>query len=121
MAICGGRIVVIEDDDGMREAIESLVTAAGRTATVYASAEAMLADSLEGACCIVSDVRLPAMSGPELVTELRRRGLFLPVILITAHDSSAVRREALRCGAAAYLPKPFAGAALLDAVTRVSG
>lgn len=116
-----GRIILIEDDEGMREAIESLLVAAGRVTTTHACAEALLvAESPADACCIVSDVMLPAMSGLELVSELRRRGQCLPVILITAHDSPAIRGEAVRCGAAAYLAKPFAGSALLDAIDRVS-
>lgn len=121
MATRGGRIVLIEDDEGMREAIESLLTAAGFATAAYASAEALLAsDALEEVRCYVSDVRLPAMSGFELVSELRRRNASAPVILITAHDSPAMRSDAMRRGVAEYLPKPFAGTALLDAIARVA-
>ncbi|MCC6193742.1 MAG: response regulator [Burkholderiales bacterium] len=121
MAVGGGTIVVIEDDEGMREAIASLLTAAGFETTVYASAETLLAADIPAlTCCIVSDVRLPSMSGLELVPELRLRGAAVPVILITAHDSAAMRSEASRCGAAAYLPKPFAGTTLLDTIARVA-
>lgn len=110
---------MIEDDEGMREAIESLLGAAGLRTTVYASAEALLAtDTFEDARCIVSDIKLPAMSGLELLSELRRRGNCPPVILMTAHDSPAMRSEADRTGAATYLSKPFAGTALLDAIAR---
>jgi FixJ family two-component response regulator len=119
MTIGGGRVIVIEDDEGMREAMQSLLGAAGMATTVYASAEALLAtDKLDEVRCIVSDVRLPAMSGLELLRELRRRVACPPVILITAHDSRAVRSEARQCGACAYLPKPFTGTALLDAIAR---
>ncbi len=117
MAIGGGRVLVIEDDEGMRQAIESLLDAAGYATSSYASAEALIAAGPpEDARCIVSDIRLPAMSGLELVTELRARGARLPVILITAHDSPALRSEAGQRGAAAYLPKPFGSAALLAAI-----
>jgi len=117
MAIGGGRVLVIEDDEGMREAIESLLNAAGYATSSYASAEALIAASTpEDARCIVSDIRLPAMSGLELITELRARGARLPVILITGHDSPTLRGEAGRRGAAAYLPKPFARSELLAAV-----
>lgn len=117
MAIAGGRVLVIEDDQGMREAIESLLNAAGYATSSYASAEALIAAGTPAdARCIVSDVRLPAMSGLELITALRARGACPPVILITAHDSPAQRSEAGRRGAAAYLPKPFAGCALLAAI-----
>lgn len=110
-------MLVIEDDEGMREAVESLLNAAGYATTAYASAEALLAaNTLEGARCIVSDIRLPAMSGLELLDQLRGRGACPPVILMTAHDSSAMRQEARRHGAVAYLPKPFESGALLAAI-----
>jgi FixJ family two-component response regulator len=117
MAIGGGRVVVIEDDEGMREAIESLLNAAGYATSSYASAEALIAAGTpDDARCIVSDIRLPAMSGLDLITELRARGACPPVILITGHDSPALRREAGQRGAAAYLPKPFARGELLAAI-----
>ncbi|MCC6194455.1 MAG: response regulator [Burkholderiales bacterium] len=112
---------MIEDDEGMREAIASLLTAAGLATTVYASAETLLAAGIPAHTrCIVSDVRLPSMSGLDLLGELRQRGACPPVILITAHDSPAMRSEASRRGAAAYLPKPFGGAALLEAIARAT-
>lgn len=117
MTAIGDWVLVIEDDEGMREAIESLLGAAGVPAASYASAEALLAAGpLLRARCIVSDVRLPAMSGLELLTALRVRGDAIPVILVTAHDSAAMRAEASLRGAAGYLAKPFAGADLLQAV-----
>lgn len=116
-----GRVLVVEDDDGMREAIEALLGAAGIESISYASAEALLAGgAIEASVCIISDLKLPAMSGFELLGALRARGPEPPIIVITAHDSAAVRREAKRLGAAAYLPKPFAGSALLAAIERAS-
>lgn len=112
-----GRVLVVEDDDSMREAIESLLDAAGIESALYASAEALLAGEVSaGSVCIVSDVKLPGMSGLELLAELRTRGGWPPVILITAHDSAALRAEAMRQGVAAYLAKPFLGSALLAAI-----
>lgn len=116
----GRRILVIDDDDGMREAIESLLDAAGFETTVYASAEALLAGgAIDGAICIVSDLKLPAMSGLELISALHARGARPPVIVITAHDAPHAREEAERRGAAAYIAKPFSGSALLAAIERV--
>ena len=118
----GRRVLVVDDDEGMREAIESLLGAAGFDFASYASAEALLTSgSLDGALCIISDLKLPAMSGLELLTELRARGGQPPVILITAHDAPGVRDDAERRGAAAYLSKPFLGSALLAAIEGVSG
>ena len=113
----GGRVLVVEDDDSMREAIERLLDAAGFSCTAYASADALLARGVdEGSACVISDLRLPGMSGMELLTTLRQRDISLPFILITAHDRPGLRQEAMQCGAAAYLVKPFRGTVLLDAV-----
>lgn len=117
----GARVLVVEDDDGMREAIESLLDAAGFETATYASAEAMLAGgAVDGAMCIISDFKLPAMSGLELLTAIRRRMAPIPLILVTAHDSPGVRDQAERLGAAAYLAKPFQGGALLAAIERIA-
>jgi two-component system response regulator FixJ len=115
-----GRVLVVDDDQSMREAIESLLDAAGIASTGYASAEALLAvGAVDDALCVISDIKLPAMSGIALLDTLRERGAKLPVIVITAHDARGVRDNALYHGAAAYLPKPFSGNALLDAIERV--
>jgi FixJ family two-component response regulator len=118
----GRRVLVVDDDEGMREAIESLLDEAGFETTVYESAEALLAaDGIEGAACVISDLKLPLMSGLELLSELRTRGVRPPVIVITAHDTLSVHSEAVRLGAAAYLAKPFLGSALLAAIEGVAG
>jgi len=120
-AVDGGTIIVIEDDEGMRESLASLLGAAGLTARTFGSAEELLDAGIPAHTrCIVSDVLLPSMSGLDLVAELRQRGASPPVILITAHCSPAMRTEAGRRGAAAFLPKPFSGAALLDAIERAA-
>ena len=114
-----GLVLVVEDDDSMREAIARLLQAADFEAVAYASAEALLAAGADvgaGAACVISDFKLPAMSGLDLLSELRTRGGWPPVILITAHDSASMRDEARRRGAAAYLAKPFQGHALLAAI-----
>ena len=116
-----GKVLVVDDDVGMREAIETLLGAAGIDCAVYGSAEALLdAGIADGAVCVISDLKLPAMSGFDLLGQLRARGAQPPVILITAHDSPSVRLEAQRLGAAAYLAKPFAGRALLAAIDSVT-
>ena len=115
-------VLVVEDDDSMREAMARLLQAAAFDTAVYASAEALLAAGAgAGAACIVSDFKLPAMTGLDLLSELRTRGGWPPVILVTAHDSPQLRDEAQRRGAAAYLTKPFAGKALLAAIDSVAG
>ncbi|MDM0113702.1 response regulator [Variovorax sp. J22R133] len=112
-----GTVLVVDDDDSMRQAIERLLNASGLTTKGYPSAEALLADGPgQAAACIVSDFKLPAMSGLDLLTELRARGHRAPVIVVTAHDAPKLREEAMRRGASAYLAKPFRGSDLLAAI-----
>jgi len=117
----GTSVLVVEDDEGMREAIETLLDAAGMSATAYESAEALLdGGAVDDALCVITDVKLPAMSGLELLAHLRARDAHPPVIVITAHDSPGMRKEVTRLGAAAFLPKPFVGNALLTAIKNVT-
>ena len=117
MPTTGPKVLLVEDDDSMREAIERLLGAAGFECDAYASAEALLADvSPEGVACVVSDLRLPAMSGLQLLDELKRRCWVVPLILITAHDEPGRREAAMTHGAAAYMVKPFRGTVLLETI-----
>lgn len=101
----------------MREAIERLLGAAGICCSAFESAEAALQDQAVGtACCVITDLKLPLMSGLELLAALRGLGLSMPLILITAHDSPELRERALGEGAVALLAKPFRGTALIAAV-----
>jgi len=112
-----GTVLVVEDDDSMREAIERLLNAAGFGCAAYTSADALLARGVdEDSVCVISDLRLPGMSGLELLATLRERDIALPFILITAHDAPGLRQRAMSCGAAAYLAKPFRGTTLLEAL-----
>jgi FixJ family two-component response regulator len=117
MTIAGRKVIVVEDDDSMREAIGRLLGAAGSECVAYASAEALLESGIdESAACFVSDLMLPAMSGLDLLDELHTRGVLAPLILITAHDEPGRREEAVRRGVTTYLVKPFRGTALLEAI-----
>jgi FixJ family two-component response regulator len=115
-------VLIVEDDDGLREAIERLLGAAGFAAGAYVSAEGLLANGAAAtAACVVSDLKLPAMSGLDLLEEIRHRGWRPPFILITAHDTPGLRDEALRRGASAYLAKPFRGTTLIDTIAGLIG
>jgi FixJ family two-component response regulator len=122
MAMSTGRkVLVVEDDDSLRPALERLLNAAGFQVATYASAETLLAEGAasEGAACVVSDLKLPVLSGFDLLAEMRARGGWPPLILITAYDAPGLREEAARRGAVAYLAKPFRGTALLEAINAV--
>lgn len=111
------KVLVVEDDDSMRDAIERLLIAAGFRCAAYSSADALLAHGVDAdSACVVSDLRLPGTSGLELLAELRARAMTLPFILITAHDAPGLGRKAIASGAAAYLSKPFRGTVLLETV-----
>jgi FixJ family two-component response regulator len=112
------KVLLVEDDDSMRTALQRLLGAHHYDCSAYASAEALLAahGAATGAACVVSDLTLPAKSGLELLDELRTQGGWPPFILITADDKPGLGAEAARRGAAGYLPKPFRGTALVDAI-----
>jgi FixJ family two-component response regulator len=113
------RIVVVEDDASMSQAIERILRAGGFAAAPFASAEAALEADAASADCLVLDIHLPGMSGLELYQRLVLCGKEAPVVFITAHDEPAVREAAERLGGdGSYLPKPFSGRDLLEAVNR---
>jgi two-component system C4-dicarboxylate transport response regulator DctD len=115
-------VFLVDDDDSMREAMGRLINLAGFGCASFASAEDFLARQPAGpGACVVSDLKLPGISGLELLDELRTRDAAPPLILITAHDSPGLQDEAMRRGAAAYLTKPFRGTALLDTINTVIG
>jgi len=111
------RIVLVEDDDGLRAALARILELAGYRVESYPSAEdALAADAAGRAACIVCDVYLPQASGFALCRRLARGGVHPPVIFITAHDLPGVHAEAEALGAADLLIKPFAGRRLVEAV-----
>jgi FixJ family two-component response regulator len=110
-------VIVVEDDAGMRRAIERLLRGAGFHPLSFASAEALLAAGASpGTLCFVLDVHLPGLSGFELRERLPQGERDAPVVFITAHDEPRTRERAQAAGALAYLAKPFPGRSLLDAV-----
>jgi FixJ family two-component response regulator len=115
-------VIVVEDDRGMREALARILTASGYRAAAFSTAEALLAaGAARDAACLVLDVHLPGLSGFELRRRLASDGATAPVIFISGHDTQAVRAEAERLGACAFLAKPFSGRDLTRAVGRATG
>jgi len=113
-------VVVVEDDDAMREAIGRMLGAAGLRPTVYSNAERALEGTEAGlAACLVIDIQLPGMTGFDLHDRLRATGQTAPVIFITGVDDIAPRQRALACAGASYLVKPFLGTALIAEIRAV--
>jgi FixJ family two-component response regulator len=109
-----GIIGIVDDDESLREALGSVLKAAGLSARTFASAEEFLAcDDCDNTRCLVLDVRLPGMSGVELQKQLQNLNNSLPIIFITGHGDSALRDSLMRAGASAFLTKPVRSDALL--------
>ena len=113
----GSLVCIVDDDDSVRESLRSLFASTGLTTLTFSSAEQFLAsDRLAEVGCLVLDVRMPGITGPELQRELRARQAGIPLVFITATSDSVTREQALRDGALEYLTKPFDEDRLLDIV-----
>lgn len=111
------RIAIVDDDESVRESVPDLLRSFGLEVTPFASAEAFLESSELGmADCLVLDISMPGMSGPELQQELRRRRVRTPIIFITAHSDEKGWPALLNNGAVACLLKPFSEDAILAAI-----
>lgn len=112
-----GVVHVIDDDEAMRHSLMFLLECAGVEAREYDSALAFL-DRVEGAerGCIVTDVRMPGMSGLELVGKLNELGVSDPIIVITGHGDVPLAVQAMKAGVRDFIEKPFDDRQLLDAV-----
>jgi FixJ family two-component response regulator len=113
------KIVVVDDDPGMRQAMERLLSAAGFWAETFASAEDLLENGRAGsAACLILDVNLPGLSGFDLNQRLRQSGCQTPAIFITAYDEPEYRTRAQVEWAIDYFVKPFPAQTLLAAIAR---
>jgi FixJ family two-component response regulator len=110
-------ISVVDDDESVRESLPDLLRELGFAARAFSSAEEFLAsDILDQTNCLVMDVSMPVMSGPDLQQELTRRRQAIPIVFITAHGDETLRPRLLAGGALECLFKPFSEAALLRAL-----
>jgi FixJ family two-component response regulator len=110
-------VFIIDDDRGMRQAIEDLVESVGLRAETFASGEEFLSRRhTSGPSCLVLDVRLPQMSGLDFQRRLTETGMQIPIIFVTAHGDIPMSVRALKSGAVDFLTKPFRDQDLLDAI-----
>ena len=113
-------VSVVDDDESVRESLPDLIRAFGLNVVAFSSAEAFLAsDSIRSTSCLILDVGMPGMTGPDLQRELARRGQSIPIIFITAQKDDTVRPRLLERGAVECLFKPFSDAALQKALSSV--
>jgi FixJ family two-component response regulator len=116
----GALISVVDDDVSSRESLPDLLRLFGFAAVTFVSAEEFLAsDALAKTRCLLLDVSMPGMSGPQLQSELRRRGSAIPIIFITAHIDQELRADLIARGAVECLFKPFSEQDLRSALDRV--
>ena len=112
-------ISVIDDDVSVRLSLEGLLRSLGYAVRVFAAAEEFLgSDALGSSDCIISDIKMPGMSGLDLKHRLDAARNATPVILMTAFADDAARARAMKAGAACFLSKPFDAQALIDCLAR---
>jgi two-component system, LuxR family, response regulator FixJ len=112
------KIFIVDDDADMRDSMRVLLEAAGYTVRGFASATGFLADNDHTGGCLIADIRVPEMGGLELQDEIVRRGIELPVIIITGHGDVPLAVRAMSAGAIDFIEKPFGGERILDSVKR---
>jgi FixJ family two-component response regulator len=110
-------VAIVDDDDSLRVALQGLLKATGFPAEAYASAEEFLSSGQQQkTACLITDIRMPGMSGLELQAKLNADRHRIPIIFLTAHGDEKMRMQALRAGAVEFLAKPFDAEALLENV-----
>jgi len=110
-------VSIVDDDASLRRSLRNLLGSVGLRVETFASAEAFLQSTHQDQTgCLVLDLRMPGMSGFDLLRHLSGTGSRIPVVILTAHGDDEVRHRSLQAGAVAFLSKPFNGNALLDAV-----
>ena len=110
-------VAIVDDDESVRYALQDLMQAVGLQARAFASAEEFLgSDVQQRTGCLITDIRMPGMSGLELQATLNATHCRIPTIFVTAHGDEKMRMQALRAGAMEFVAKPFDDEALVASV-----
>jgi len=110
-------VTVVEDDDSYRVAVQRLLKSAGFSVQSFATAEDFLRSGRQHETgCLITDIRMPGMSGLDLQARLNADHCLIPTIFITAHGDEDMRLQAMRGGAVKFMVKPFDGEILLESV-----
>jgi FixJ family two-component response regulator len=118
----GHLIGIIDDDASVRESLRDLIESMGMKPAVFDSAQQFILAAmkntiyLEGAACLIVDIRMPFFNGIQLQEWLSKLNSSIPLIFVTAHAEDAVREQALKAGAVAFLYKPFSAQEIWNAV-----
>jgi FixJ family two-component response regulator len=115
-------VYIVDDDNSVRRALSRLMRSADLHHVVFNSGEELFAELPDGARgCLVIDIRMPGLTGHDVQTKLRDKGVTIPVIAVSAQDDDAARHRARELGAVAFFRKPVDDQALLDAITWAMG
>ena len=112
------RILIVDDDSAVRDSLRILLESAGHTVETYASAKDFLRDPAPTHGCLVVDIRMPEMDGLALQEEIARRGIDLPVIIMTGHGDVPLAVRGMKAGAIDFIEKPFDSQMLLESIAR---
>ena len=111
-------ISIVDDDESVRTALKSLIDSVGFRAEVFCSGEEFLKSPVVSQTdCLITDVRMPGMTGLELQERLNAAGAAVPIVFISAHEDKEARARGLRAGAIDFLQKPFSEESLLGAIS----
>ena len=111
------KVFVIDDDESIRESLQSLLRSVGLSVETFASAQAFLqSERPDVPACLILDVRMPGLSGLDLQRDLAEANIHLPIIFITGHGDIPMSVRAMKAGAVEFLTKPFRDQDLLDAI-----
>src|SRR5579859_7194502 len=111
-----GHVIVVDDDDAVRDSMRAMLELEGLTVQCHALAACVLEEPIRPDSCLVTDIRMPGMSGLELQEELVRRKITLPVIIITGHADVPMAVRAMQAGALEFIEKPVEGPVLIAAI-----
>jgi FixJ family two-component response regulator len=108
-------VAIVDDDRSVQNSVKDLLESAGLSAQCFGSAEEFLeSDERNQAACLVTDIRMPGMSGLDLQAKLKAEGSRVPIIFITAHNDAKLKMQAMDAGAVEFLSKPFDDEVLLE-------
>jgi FixJ family two-component response regulator len=114
----GPLIVVVDDDRSIRNAMQDLLNSAGFRTSTFEDAKSFLRSARANVACLITDMRMPGMTGLELHEQLATSGNGIPTIIVTAHPDELTRQRARQAGVASYLAKPFPPDELLETVRK---